>query len=431
MIFNSFVLQAVLLMGLLCPHFGHGVDIFLLVSETKTLDAPAGATVVNSSKGVFTLRESQGRLLIRGKKLGEGALTINGRKRVVRVLKQTAQKSLQNILPVLNGMMGLQASIEEGRVVIKGELLRLDDWLAIASLATTHSLEYTFQAHIGPELRSEVQAWIESNSKEALLPPPQLHFVPFPQVLLPTEHRELRTAYDSVLRSMGLKSQVAAQVVGLEPVVEVEILVTELRRKHFRRMGLRYPTSHEAQALPSPNFDQPLRISIEAIEENGWGRVLASPRLICRNGKEASFLAGGEIPIRTSGFQSGSVAWKKYGVQLNAKPKADRSGRMSLALVTEVSSIDSSQTIDGIPGLLMNRIQTHFDLAKSQTVALSGLIRQEQGNSREGLPFLSNIPVLGLLFSSQEFRSLETELVIFVTPKVLDPTLMPQVKAAN
>jgi pilus assembly protein CpaC len=106
-------------------------------------------------------------------------------------------------------------------------------------------------------------------------------------------------------------------------------------------------------------------------------------------------------------------------VLLKIKPLVDGDGRMSIALETEVSMIDQSQVVDGIPGLLTNRIQSHFDLERSETIALSGLIKKEWGKSRSGLPALSNIPILGLLFSSEDYRENRTELVVFVTPKVV------------
>ncbi|RYZ78230.1 MAG: type II and III secretion system protein, partial [Proteobacteria bacterium] len=161
----------------------------------------------------------------------------------------------------------------------------------------------------------------------------------------------------------------------------------------------------------------------------GKGRILASPTLLCRSGKEAEFLAGGEFPIRMMNLRMQDVVWKKYGVQMKVRPKADSSGRMSIALDIEVSTIDGSRGVDGIPAMLTNRMSSHFDLSKPQTIALSGLIKNEESNRQAGLPLLSRIPVLGALFSSRDFQENRSELIIFVRPSIVKensgPTITP------
>ena len=106
---------------------------------------------------------------------------------------------------------------------------------------------------------------------------------------------------------------------------------------------------------------------------------------------------------------------------MKVKPIADESGRMSISLETEVSSIDDSRMVDGIPGLYTNRVQSYFDLNESKTIALSGLIKSEEGKASEGIPGISRIPILGALFASQDFREHRTELVIFVKPEIVNP----------
>jgi pilus assembly protein CpaC len=113
--------------------------------------------------------------------------------------------------------------------------------------------------------------------------------------------------------------------------------------------------------------------------------------------------------------------WKKYGIMLNVKPKADFSGKMSISIETEVSSIDMSHAVDQVPALYTNKIQSHFELNGPRTIALSGLIKSDQGENSSGLPGLSRIPILGSLFSSKEFQDNRTELVVFVKPEVISP----------
>src|SRR5690606_22390992 len=135
--------------------------------------------------------------------------------------------------------------------------------------------------------------------------------------------------------------------------------------------------------------------------------------------KEAKFLAGGEFPIKIINFQTNDIQWKKHGILLSFKPLADRSGKLSLSLSVEISLIDQAQAIDGIPGLLVNRVESHLDLKESQTIALSGLIKEQSGKSNQGIAALKNIPIIGRLFSSEDFRNNRTDLVVFVTPRVV------------
>jgi pilus assembly protein CpaC len=113
------------------------------------------------------------------------------------------------------------------------------------------------------------------------------------------------------------------------------------------------------------------------------------------------------------------VIWKKHGVILKIKPIADLSGRMSIDIETEVSMVQPRSRAEGLPSLSTNRIKTHFDLEGSRTVALSGLLKSVEGRGRSGLPILSELPILGPLFSSRDYLEERTELVFFVTPKLV------------
>lgn len=161
-------------------------------------------------------------------------------------------------------------------------------------------------------------------------------------------------------------------------------------------------------------------VALKALESKGLGKVLASPTLNCRSGAEAEFHAGGEFPIRLTGFRRQAVEWKKHGVVLKVKPEADSLGAIKLSIDSEISLIDNSQLVDGLPALKINRVSSHFDLKESNTIALSGLIQESWSRGQSGLFGLSQIPVLGALFRSHDFLNYKSELIIFVTPEVVD-----------
>jgi pilus assembly protein CpaC len=187
--------------------------------------------------------------------------------------------------------------------------------------------------------------------------------------------------------------------------------------------GLKWPDTYSARILPQGlERTEDLIFNGKALEESGHGKILASPNIICRSGKEAEFLAGGEFPIKILNYKVQDIVWKRYGILLRVKPKADSAGRISLSIETEISTIDKSTAVDGVPGLLTNRVSSHFDLTQPRTIALSGLIKNEDGTSSAGIPYLSRVPILGPLFSSKDFQEKRTELVIFVRPSILSET---------
>ncbi|MCS6838069.1 MAG: hypothetical protein NZ480_04410 [Bdellovibrionaceae bacterium] len=205
---------------------------------------------------------------------------------------------------------------------------------------------------------------------------------------------------------------------GMKASVRVQLLLVELRRHYFEQLGLRPPTELSAQILPNFVLD-PANIQASFFAQKGWGRTIASPSLLVRSGGTAEFRAGGEVPFRQMNFRMTTVTWKPYGVYLKIKAQSQGSERVQLELDCEVSTIDGSVQVDGVPGFKVHRLNTSFDLLKKQTVILSGLIQAEQTQSGQGLKGLLGLPILGSLFSSQEFRNKESEFVIFLKPDIL------------
>ena len=172
---------------------------------------------------------------------------------------------------------------------------------------------------------------------------------------------------------------------------------------------------------------------LNLLVQRGNAYLLASPNLSTRSGGEAKFLAGGEIPLPAiSALGGGSVDFKAYGVLLNIKPIADGEGNIAGNILTEVSSIDRSVAVQGIPGLLIRRTDTEFNVRDGETIVLSGLISRESSRSSDGLPGLRRLPILGQAFRSDNDNDKETEVVVFITPRVVDAShSKPRIERAN
>ncbi len=153
---------------------------------------------------------------------------------------------------------------------------------------------------------------------------------------------------------------------------------------------------------------------------SGNALILAEPRLSARSGGEANFHAGGEFPIETSNTNGTTVTFKQFGIKLSVQPVVDINNNVRAKVSTELSSIDNSVAINGIPGLLTRTSDADVILRSGETLVMSGLLNQEASKDISGLKFLMDIPILGQLFQSKSFRDKKSELVIFVTPTVFD-----------
>ncbi len=164
------------------------------------------------------------------------------------------------------------------------------------------------------------------------------------------------------------------------------------------------------------------RINLAVSNGDAW--VLATPELSTRSGGEAKFLAGGQIPVVTpaSGLSPATVTYKDYGIKLSIKPVADDKGYVSSAVSTEVSTIDNSVAVNNQPGFLTRQTDSEINVQAGQTMVISGLVNQDLARDVQRVPWLGELPILGPLFRSTNFRSGRTDLVIFVTPTVVDPT---------
>ena len=163
-----------------------------------------------------------------------------------------------------------------------------------------------------------------------------------------------------------------------------------------------------------------LNAQLNLLAQNGSASILAEPQLSARNGSKASFLAGGEYPYTVSTINGPTVLFKAYGVTLEIQPRVDSRGIIRAQINSEVSSIDSSVSTQAGPGLRTRKTTTEFNVGSGETIVLSGLLSRETSTDVDKVPLLGDLPILGALFRSKRFQNKETELVVFVTPTVVD-----------
>ena len=163
---------------------------------------------------------------------------------------------------------------------------------------------------------------------------------------------------------------------------------------------------------------------VKAMQSKGIFQSLAEPNLIALNGKEASFLAGGEFPYPVpTGINQVTIHFKEFGVRLTFTPTVLGGDLINLKIKPEVSSLDfnNAVTIEGfrVPALTTRRADTEVELRDGQTFAIAGLMNNTALSSMRKVPGLGDIPVLGYLFRSRAYQKDQTELVVMVTPQIL------------
>lgn len=158
--------------------------------------------------------------------------------------------------------------------------------------------------------------------------------------------------------------------------------------------------------------------TLSLIKSNSKSHILAQPKLLCRSGEKAEFLAGGEVAIPIVSGDTTDVEYKDYGMSLKISPTVDTSGNIASSIEIENSSI-SGYASDGSPSFRTSRVSTFVNCKDQQTIVLSGIVTQEQLKDVDKVPGLGDIPILGELFKSREFQDNHSELLIFITPTIV------------
>jgi pilus assembly protein CpaC len=235
--------------------------------------------------------------------------------------------------------------------------------------------------------------------------------------------------------------------------VMLQVRVAEVNRRALQELGANlfmfrqnWAGRSTTQQFPAPDFDEQrgglvfsdfLNIFvfyrkegpgavIRALEQKGYFQSLAEPNLIAYNGQEASFLAGGEFPVPIVQGVTGAVTieFKEFGVRLSFRPTI--AGEViRLRVRPEVSSLDFNNglVLEGfrIPALITRRAETDVELRDGQSFAIAGLLNNNAQEVGSGIPILSKLPIIGYLFRSRAKNAEQTELMVLVTPRLVQP----------
>ena len=236
-----------------------------------------------------------------------------------------------------------------------------------------------------------------------------------------------------------------------ELMIRFNVKLVEFRKAALRDLGIDWSNSIEgpsgaiaARAIdnnlfsaPVPEFFSGLPNQISGVQgslglastitsrinflaSNGNASTIAEPILMCLNGGEADFHAGGELPLPVrdeDGFVT--VEFKPYGIRLSVQPLVNDAGVIDTIITTEVSEIDNSVSVENIPGFITRNTTTRVQVQHGESIVLAGLLSENISSDKSAIPGLGNIPGIGKAFSNQVARETTTELVIFLQPEVI------------
>jgi pilus assembly protein CpaC len=176
--------------------------------------------------------------------------------------------------------------------------------------------------------------------------------------------------------------------------------------------------------------DLNLGATIEALQVKGLLQILAEPNVLAENGKQASFLAGGEFPFPSVSAASGgapvvSIQFREFGVRLTFIPTITPRGTIHLQVAPEVSALDFTNGLSvsgfNVPALTTRKLNTQVELSEGQSFAIGGLLDNRTTDTLEKVPFIGDVPILGKLFQSKSVSKTNTELIVIVTPELVRP----------
>jgi pilus assembly protein CpaC len=374
------------------------VRIDMFVGDTRILDVTSRRVAVGNGGIVSISTLDRGQLLLLAEHAGTTTVTLwlrdGSRHRVtVNVTESNLDVTLENVRKMLEGTPNVTARIAGTRIVLEGDLASDAEQRRAAAIVEAYGGQVVnFVGRVG---------WEE-----------MLHF--------DVRIVEIRR---SAMRDLGVRWD--AQANGPAVGVIADFATNDLFRVVPPSV---VGTGVGSQPLPlrvSPaasyaGITSVLTSRIDLLEQRGEAFLVAQPTLSCRSGGSARFVSGGEFPIPVvDGRGSTDVEFKEYGVILDVRPVTDRGGTIFARVDTEISQIDESVRVLGVPGLLKRRSTTELNLREGQVAVLAGLVSRTRGKDVQQVPGFGAVPIVGSLFKSTSRRSADTEVLILITPRIV------------
>ncbi|RME50862.1 MAG: hypothetical protein D6795_09285 [Deltaproteobacteria bacterium] len=449
---------------------GWAEDQTLLIGDQKVLKFPSLKRVSIADPNIADVRViGNNQVMILGK--GEGATNlivwdINDEKTTItiRVLSRDPQVVKQEIQDLLGPIEGVQVKTIGDKVILDGTVLKDTDLERVKKVAEIYQGQVLNFVRVSPNVNKLVVEQINRALRDAGLKGAVARAQGssiFLEGSVATE-KEGKKALEIATSISKEVTNLLNVGIAYDNLILMDVKVIEIRTSAARELGFSWPASIgggtttgtsrfftssgqivELDATDNPtgvfvgglyntensSSDIPLQanlqlnyvlpVTINTLISDGIIRILSNPTVVCRNGGRATWFVGGEFPIPIQNQLGGvDVEFKQYGIKIEFQPKTDNADNILTVMKIEVSDIDESVTVQGIPGLITRTVETQLNLRKGQTIALSGLLANTSGKSVQKFPILGQIPILGELFKTRGFTDNQTEVMVMVTPEL-------------
>lgn len=374
----------------------------LFSGEARVLPVAVNRIVVGNGKVISVSAIAPGQLLILAEGAGTSTLQLwlkNGtqQKMTVVVLEANLKRTLADIERLLSSVDNVKARIAGSKIVLEGEMVSDSDQERAQAIQKMYPDQVVnFVGKVGWEK----------------------------MIYLDVKVLELTTKGS---RDLGIRwdSQINGPSAG--------ILADAVSNNLYRYVPKADQSGLDFENIPLPNRVWPpkgfvtlsslITSKINLLVQDGDAEVLAAPSLTTRSGSKARFVAGGEIPLPVQGgLGQTSVEFKEYGVILDVTPVTDKSGAIYAKVDVEVSSLDRSVAVLGIPGLLKRSSQSEFNAKDGETMVLNGLYAYEKSEDNQKVPGLGSLPLVGGLFREKGSSKSTREVAIIITPRIVQAT---------
>ncbi len=448
---SALVAAAVVAVG--APAFAQddSSTIALGVGTQKVINVPGIARIAIGDPGVADVKPlGSTQVLIVGQAEGRTTLLIwksNGSRLsyLISVRKKDPNEVIEEIKKLLGDREGITVRMVGDRIYLDGFAYTSEDAERVNQITSLYAQVKSF-VKVAPNAKKLVANNLNAALQRAGLKNVQANVVGTTIFLEGSvESQQDLAKAELITKAIGEKVE-NLLVVGIKRMVLTEVQFVEIRRKNEDKIGIKWPLDmvgegkiklayendflQERQGLPT----MPITGDIAAKSDfafglqfnDGYGRLLAQPKLVCASGEKAEFLAGGELPIPMITNNMFTVEFKPFGVKLNIRPTADRHGNIQTEVEAEASKVDKAVSITvgnnlSIPGFATRKVKTNVTVRHGETIVMSGIFEHDEDKSVAKFPLLGHIPIIGELFKNRNFTGQKRELVIFVTPRIVNP----------
>jgi pilus assembly protein CpaC len=380
----------------------------LFAGEARVLPLNAARIAIGNGKIVSASSIAENQLLILADSAGSTTLHLwlkdgSEREIVVRVLEADMKRTLDDVNRLLGSVENVRARIAGTKIVLEGDMVSdVDQERAAAIVKMFPDQVVSFIGKVGWEKMVHLDVKVLELTTSG------------------ARNLGIRWDADNNGPSAGILYDYASKQL-YRPLID-----EESSGMAFPGGGVNLP----AKVWPPKGFitlASSITSRINLLVQDGEAQMLAAPSLTTRSGSKARFIAGGELPLPTvNNFGGTKVEFKEYGIIVEVTPVTDKSGAIYAKVDVEVSSIDRSVAVLGIPGLLKRRASAEFNSRDGDAVVLNGLYAYEDANDKQKVPGLGNVPVIGGLFRNKSGESRERELAIVITPRLVQATPRPR-----